>query len=307
MKYLIGIDAGGTKTECAVADLTGNILLTETGKSVNYLIAGADKTSANLFGLIFQCLKKLNINFSEVKQIVIGIAGAGRLKDAEQLERSFIKYSKSEKVKINQVKVVSDALIALEGAFPGKPGCILIAGTGSILFGKDDKGKIQRVGGFGRLIGDEGSGYSIGRKALQAVSGDLDGRTEKTLLTKKLFDQMKITDSEELITKIYKENFDIASIAPLVISSAEKKDNQAQRILNEEAEELVLHVKSMMKKMNLKKLNVAFTGGLISNKNFYSTLLTKKIKSSLPNVTISKPRLSPAEGAILMAKKNLNG
>jgi len=307
MKYLIGIDAGGTKTECAVADLTGNILLTETGKSVNYLIAGADKTSANLFGLIFQCLKKLNINFSEVKQIVIGIAGAGRLKDAEQLERSFIKYSKSEKVKINQVKVVSDALIALEGAFPGKPGCILIAGTGSILFGKDDKGKIQRVGGFGRLIGDEGSGYSIGRKALQAVSGDLDGRTEKTLLTKKLFDQMKITDSEELITKIYKENFDIASIAPLVISSAEKKDNQAQRILNEEAEELVLHVKSMMKKMNLKKLNVAFTGGLISNKNFYSTLLTKKIKSSLPNVTISKPQLSPVEGAILMAKENLNG
>ena len=307
MKYIIGIDAGGTKTECAVADLTGNILLTETGKSVNYLIAGANKTSANLFGLIFQCLKKLNINFSEVKQIVIGIAGAGRLKDAEQLERSFVKYSKSKKVKINPVKVISDALIALEGAFPGKPGCILIAGTGSILFGKDDKGKIHRVGGFGRLIGDEGSGYSIGRKALQAVSGELDGRAEKTLMTKKLFDQMNISDSEELITKIYKENFDIASIAPLVISSAEKNDKPAQRILNEEAEELVLHVKSMMKKMNLKKLNLAFIGGLISNKNFYSTLLIKKIKSSLPNVTISKPRLSPVEGAILMAKENLNG
>lgn len=307
MKYLIGIDAGGTKTECAVADLTGNILLTETGKSVNYLIAGANNTSANLFGLIFQCLRKLNINFSEVKQIVIGIAGAGRLKDAEQLERSFIKYLKSKKRKINPVKVVSDALIALEGAFPGKPGCILIAGTGSILFGKDDKGKIHRVGGFGRLIGDEGSGYSIGRKALQAVSGELDGRAVKTLMTKKLFDQMKITDSEDLIAKIYKENFDIASIAPLVISSAEKNDKPAQRILNEEADELILHVKSMMKKMNLKKLNVAFIGGLIGNKNFYSTLLIKKIKSSLPNVTISKPRLSPVEGAILMSKENLNG
>ena len=130
MKYLIGIDAGGTKTECAVADLTGNILLTESGKSVNYLIAGPDKSSANLFGLISQCLKKLNGNFIEVQQIVIGIAGAGRLKDAEQLERSFIQYSKRQKVKINSVKVVSDALIALEGAFPGKPGCILIAGTG---------------------------------------------------------------------------------------------------------------------------------------------------------------------------------
>jgi len=306
MKYLIGIDAGGTKTKCAVADLTGIILLTETGKSVNYLIAGADKTSANLFGLIFQCLKKLNINFSEVKQIVIGIAGAGRLKDAQQLERSLIQYSKSKKVKINSVKVLSDALIALEGAFPGKPGCILIAGTGSILFGKDVKGKIHHVGGFGRLIGDEGSGYSIGRKALQAVSGELDGRAVKTLMTKKLFDQMNISDSEELITKIYKENFDIASIAPLVISSAEKNDKPAQRILNEEADELALHVISMMKKMNLKKLNVAFIGGLIGNKNYYSTLLTKKIKSSLPNVTISKPRFSPVEGAILMAKENLN-
>ena len=306
MKYLIGIDAGGTKTKCAVADLTGIILLTETGKSVNYLIAGADKTSANLFGLISQCLKKLNINFSEVKQIVIGIAGAGRLKDAQQLERSLIQYSKSKKVKINSVKVLSDALIALEGAFPGKPGCILIAGTGSILFGKDVKGKIHHVGGFGRLIGDEGSGYSIGRKALQAVSGELDGRAVKTLMTKKLFDQMNISDSEELITKIYKENFDIASIAPLVISSAEKNDKPAQRILNEEADELAFHVISMMKKMNLKKLNVAFIGGLIGNKNYYSTLLTKKIKSSLPNVTISKPRFSPVEGAILMAKENLN-
>ena len=117
MKYLIGIDAGGTKTECAVADLTGNILLTETGKSVNYLIAGADKTSANLFGLIFQCLKKLNINFSEVKQIVIGLAGAGRLIDAQQLERSFIQYSKRQKVKINSVKVVSDARLLLKVHF----------------------------------------------------------------------------------------------------------------------------------------------------------------------------------------------
>jgi N-acetylglucosamine kinase-like BadF-type ATPase len=306
MKYLIGIDAGGTKTKCAVADLTGNILLTEAGKSVNYLIAGADNTSANLFGLIFQCLKKLDGNFSEVQQIVIGIAGAGRLKDAKQLERSFVKYSKSKKVKINPVKVVSDASIALEGVFPGKPGCILIAGTGSILFGKDVKGKIHSVGGFGRLIGDEGSGYSIGRKALQAVSRELDGRAEQTLITKTLFDQMNISDSEELITKIYKENFDIASIAPIVILSAEKKDKPAQRILNEEAEELALHIKSMIRKMNIKKLNVAFTGGLISNKNFYSTLLTKKIKSSLPNVTISKPRLSPVEGAILMAKENLN-
>ena len=303
MKYLIGIDAGGTKTNCAVADLNGKILIKETGKSSNYLIAGAEKTSANLFGIISHCLKKLKGNISEAEQVVIGIAGAGRLKDAQQLEKSFIKYSKSKKVKINSVKVVSDALIALEGAFTGEPGSILIAGTGSILFGKDSKGRIHRVGGFGRMIGDEGSGYSIGRKALHAVSKDLDGRAEKTLLTKKLFDLMNVSSSEELITKIYKENFDIASIAPLVISAAKKKDKPALKILDEEAEELVFHIKAIIKKMKIKNLKTAFVGSLITNKNIYSILLEQKIKLSFRNITILKPELSPVEGAILIAKK----
>ena len=304
MKYLIGIDAGGTKTNCAIADLTGKILIKKTGKSSNYLIAGADKTASNLFSLISKSLKKINGNFKDVKQLVIGIAGAGRIKDAKNLEASFIKNAKSKKIKINSLKVISDARIALEGAFPDSAGCILIAGTGSILFGKDRKGNLHRVGGFGRLIGDEGSGYSIGRKALQVVSKSLDGRTDKSLLSKLVLQKMKITSSEELITKIYKENFDIASLAPVVISAAEKKDKMAIGILNEETDEVVLHIRAVMKKMKVKKLNVAFTGSLIANKNFYSKLLTKKIKSTLRTVKIIKPKLSPVEGAILLAKKS---
>jgi N-acetylglucosamine kinase-like BadF-type ATPase len=306
MNYLIGINAGGTKTECAIADLSGKILINVTGKSSNYLIAGANNTAANLLSLISKCLKKVNGNFSDVKQIVVGIAGAGRSKDAKELESSLNRFANSKKLKFSFVKVVSDALIALEAAFPDSTGCILIAGTGSIIFGKDKAGNLYRTGGFGRIIGDEGSGYSIGRKALQAVSKYLDGRAESSFLTKLVLKQMKINSSEELITKVYKENFEIASVAPIVISAAEKKDKTATGILDEHADELILHIKSMRGKMKVKKLNVAFSGGLIANKNFYSKLLAKKINSSLKSVKIIKPKLHPVEGAILIAKKILN-
>jgi N-acetylglucosamine kinase-like BadF-type ATPase len=307
MKYLIGIDVGGTKTECAVADLKGKILVKETSTSSNYLIAGADKTALLLFTLIAKSLKKLNGDFAEIQNVVIGVAGAGRTHDARHLEKSLIKYAHSKKLKFSSVHIVSDAMIAIQGAFAGHPGCILISGTGSIIFGIDRHGKIHRVGGFGRLIGDEGSGYSIGRKAVQEVSKVLDGRGKETLITKLIIDKMKISSANSLINKIYNNDYDIASLAPVLISAAEKNDRLAINILEQEAEELVQHIKAIMKKMKVKKLKVAFSGSLITNNNVYLKILTKKIKTSLPNISITKPELSPVEGAILMAKENLNG
>ncbi len=99
----------------------------------------------------------------------------------------------------------------MEGAFSGKPGCILIAGTGSILFGKDKNGLMHRNGGFGRIIGDEGSGHSIGRKGLSAVAKELDGRGKSTLITKMLNKKYNISSASDLIINVYKNNFDIAS------------------------------------------------------------------------------------------------
>jgi len=303
MKYLIGIDGGGTKTDCAIADLSGKIIRETSGKPSNFLVVGVEEAIENIFALIEENLFALEGDFADVKQIVIGVAGAGREEDAALLEKGFKDYADQEGIHFKGVKVLSDAHIALEGAFPGSAGCILIAGTGSILFGKDEKGVIHRVGGFGRLIGDEGSGYSIGRKALNAVSKASDGRGEETMIAELLDAKMNHNTSKNIINKVYNEKLDVASVAKIVIEAAEEGDPIAEDILDEEADELVLHIKSLLDKIHTDKLNVAFSGSLLDNNNFYSALLRQKIKSTLHRVEVVKPAAPPVSGAILLAKR----
>ena len=306
MKYIIGIDGGGTKTECAVADLSGKILYRTFGKSSNFLTIGVDAAVENLFELVEGILFKIEADFGDVKMLLIVTAGAGREEDADVLETKFNDYTMREGIKIKSVKVVSDARIALEGAFSGNSGCILIAGTGSILFGKDRNGFIHRSGGFGRLIGDEGSGHSIGRKGLATVAKELDGRGKATLITQLLNKKHNIYSAPDLIINVYKNNFDIASAAEVVLSAAGENDPVALQILNEEADELLFHINAVMKKMKSKKLEIAFTGSLIANKNIYSDILREKIADNFPSVKIKEPDNTPVEGAILLAKEMLN-
>ncbi|MEO8398565.1 MAG: BadF/BadG/BcrA/BcrD ATPase family protein, partial [Ignavibacteriaceae bacterium] len=209
MKYLIGIDGGGTKTHCVITNHDGKILFECYGAASNFLIRGTEKVSETILNLIDECKNNLKINYSDIESILIGTTGAGRRSDAERLEEAFIRFSKSQGITFNNFRVESDARIALEGAFSGKPGSILIAGTGSIMFGKDSKGGVHRVGGFGRFIGDEGSGFSIGKKGLTAISKNFDGRGEQTLLTDLINEKFKIDSPGKLIIEIHKNNLDI--------------------------------------------------------------------------------------------------
>ncbi|MCK9212639.1 MAG: hypothetical protein M0P61_17565, partial [Ignavibacteriaceae bacterium] len=231
--------------------------------------------------------------------------GAGRRPDAELLENDFQTFIKQKNISINNFRVESDARIALEGAFSGKPGSILIAGTGSIMFGKDKDGNIHRVGGFGRFIGDEGSGYSIGKKALTAIAKSFDGRGKKTILSELIAEKFGIVSSEKLITEVYKNNFDIASVAPLVLQAAEMMDEIAVQIIESETDELILHIKAMKEKIKEEVLSIAFIGGILRDKNIYSDLFTKKINEQIPNCHVKSPDHPPEYGAILMAQSYL--
>ena len=306
MNYIIGMDGGGTKTHCAVTDEDGVKIYECSGGASNFLVRGAENVSETLFNLILEIKNHLNADFSDFKAILIGSTGAGRRNDAEKLEKEFQKYSEKEGVKFNLFRVESDARIALEGAFSGKPGSILIAGTGSIMFGKDSAGNIHRVGGFGRFLGDEGSGYVIGRKGLVAVSKEFDGRAKTTLISKLVNEKFGIDSTEKLITEIYKNNFDIASVAPVVFGAAEKKDESALKIIDEETDELILHIRAMAKKLNQPVLSLAFIGGIISSDNIYSETFRKKIKETLPEVNIKQPDYPPEMGAVLLAKEFLS-
>lgn len=305
MKYLIGIDGGGTGSTCVIADLSGKVLYRCSGGPTNILRYSYSEINNSLLKLITESLKAINAGYSDVSAIVLGTAGAGKKENAENYENAFIEFLNENKFPVNLFKVVSDARIALEGAFSGKPGCILIAGTGSIIFGKNESSEIFRVGGYGNKIGDEGGGYSIGRKGLNIFSKEFDLRAGKSKLGNMLIKKFRINSGENLIDEIYKNNLDIASVAPLVIEAAEKNDPPSVKILDEESDELILHIKQMKELLGIEKMKLSFIGSLISKPNFYTRLLKSKVKIKFPAIEIVEPENPPEVGAVLLATNYL--
>jgi N-acetylglucosamine kinase-like BadF-type ATPase len=303
MSFFVGIDGGGTKTKCVCVNEKLKIISQTEAGSTNPHSIGFDQSAENLINLINQsCLK---VNNKVIDSIAIGIAGGGRAEHADKLYRSIIDLAGTTKFIWKKLKIFSDAEIALEGAFSGRPGFILIAGTGSIIFGRDKSGKIIRAGGFGKVIGDEGSGYSIGRKGLNAVAREYDGRGKKTLLTQILNKKYRIENQHNLITKVYSGGFDIAEIAESVIKAADENDPICNKILQNEIDELLFHIKTITKKTDEKKINLCLGGGLLLSKNLYSILLKKKIKETFENLVLRKADYMPEFGAVLLAKKYL--
>ena len=303
MKYFIGMDGGATKTKCILTDIDLNSVYERTSGPSNFLVTGTEKVSETILNLINECASSQKILPNDIEAIVLGTTGGGRRNDAELLEAKIKNDMIQKGITINKFQIESDARIALEGAFSGKAGSILIAGTGSIMFGKDVNGEIHRVGGFGRFIGDEGSGYRIGRIGLNAVARYFDGRANQTKIADLLMQEFSISSSEELITEVYRNNFNIPAVAPLVFDAAESGDKIAQRILEDEADELLLHVSAMKTKLNVPALKVSLVGSLLTTANYFSYLFNEMIIRKYDDVKIQEAEHSPEFGAALMAKQ----
>jgi len=303
VKYLIGMDGGGTKTKSILTDINLKPIYETIGGPSNFLVIGTEKVSETILNLLTDCTSSQKISSNDIEAIVLGTTGGGRRSDAEILESQIIKDASQKSIVINKFHVESDARIALEGAFPDKPGSILIAGTGSIMFGKDEIGEVHRVGGFGRFIGDEGSGYRIGRIGLNAVARYFDGRAKSTIIADLLEQEFSISSSEELITEVYRNNFNIAAVAPLVFDAAESGDKIAQRILEDEADELLLHISSMKTKLNVELLKVSLIGSLLTTANYFSYLFNEMVVRRFNDVRIKEAEHSPEFGAVLLAKQ----
>jgi N-acetylglucosamine kinase-like BadF-type ATPase len=305
MSLFIGIDGGGSKTKCVLCNDSFKVIFeTQSGPS-NFLTIGTETVSETILSLLADCCSSQNISISQLKGIVLGTTGAGRENDARNLEKAVNSKALSKNLILNSFKVVSDARIALEGAFSSQPGSILIAGTGSIMFGKDKDDNIHRVGGFGRLIGDEGSGLTLGRKGLNVLSKYFDERGKKTLLKEKIEKQFGIVDQSQLISKVYNNELKIQHVAPLVLEAAAEGDELCINILDEETNELLLHIVAMTKKLKEESMKLVFIGGTITNENSYSKMLKEKIKLFLPQIIIQQPDYPPEIGAVIMAKQNL--
>jgi N-acetylglucosamine kinase-like BadF-type ATPase len=210
---------------------------------------------------------------------------------------------------LRRARIESDARIALEGAMGGEPGVIVIAGTGSIVFGKDGAGCVHRSGGWGRIVGDEGSGYAIGRELFRAVAASIDDRSTRTILPRLLKESSGLGTQEAIITAIYRENFDVASVAPVVMDAAKKRDAVARRILSAAASELVAVIAPVVAKIrgrSRQRVPVAFIGSLLGSKNFYSTRVRTLLQRTIPGARVRPAKAPPVHGAVLLALDDLS-
>jgi len=307
-QFVVGIDGGGTKTAAVIADVQGKTLARHTAGPANFHIKGVESTSRTLVALIEDCCASAGCTPQSLRATVIGLAGAGRPEDKKKIANGVRKFASSKGVKLKNLSIESDARVALEGAFKGGPGIVIIAGTGSIVFGKDVIGNIHRAGGWGRTLGDEGSGYAIGREGLRAVCREYDQRSDAGIMSKMIAKRLKLRTPSDIITAVHKSDFEIASVAPIVFAAADKGDSAALRIVQQAANELSELLRTLLTRYDQgedrspgQKILLSFLGGVLGNETPLAHSLWRQITKSFAAIEIIRPLCPPEDGAVLMA------
>src|SRR5215203_4618875 len=246
MQHVIGIDAGGTKTVCLLADEDGQILSRARGEGANLQAAGELQVEKILHTVMAQALGDRRLAPSA---ICLGIAGVDRPNDAAIVSGIMHRIGFN-----SRIVIVNDALIALETGAPGQPGVVIISGTGSIAYGRNAKGEAARSGGWAYVLGDEGSGYWIGRAALRSVVRESDGRGHATAMTPLVLAHFGAARPEDLVHAIYDGALRpsaIAAVARAVQTAADDGDELALQILTVGARELASSARAVISRLGL--------------------------------------------------------
>jgi N-acetylglucosamine kinase-like BadF-type ATPase len=203
------------------------------------------------------------------------------------------------------VTVDGDFMSAITGAFAGGPGIIVSAGTGSFAFGRTESGQHVRVGGWGYLVGDEGSGFALARQAVNAALQDWDGRGEPTALRGVFERHFQVESIELIIGKIYQPGFDrghMAKLAPLVFAAAENGDAVAQRLIAQTGFELGRHALAVLKKFESRqKISLVLLGGLFRRRDMLLPAFWQALECEKDRLQLAEPRFPPVIGAALLA------
>ena len=302
MKYVIGIDGGGTKSRILAVDLNRNILGSGMGGSTNLASNPKEDVFQSLKNTVVDLLNKTGLKLSDCLSLCIGSAG---------LDSNFLIESMKEiiiTIGINcPIIVVNDSLLVLEAALGGKQGIVIISGTGSIAYGKDEKGNTIRCGGWGHILDDVGSAYWIAKEAFRCSMRYYDGRGEKTLLEEKLKSAMNITDMSECIQKVYNEfnKSDLAAFPVYVDECAVLKDNVSLDIIKRAANELYLLTDTVLKKLKINTKEIFVSGGTIMNSNVLFGNFCDIIEKKIPAVEVKKINKKPVMGAVDLALKGV--
>ncbi|QRG68915.1 N-acetylglucosamine kinase [Brevibacillus choshinensis] len=259
-RFVLALDGGGTKTKAAICNSEGQIAAMAEGEATNPLSRPWEAVENTIRALVREVIELAGTDEAAVSVLYLGLAGADRPQIKDRLREAFAAEWGDRLVLDN------DAVSALYAGTFGEPGIVLIAGTGSIAYAVTAEGERQRTGGWGYLVGDEGSGFDIGRRGAQAVLQASDGRGKTTLLTGLYLEHFGVNRPDELIARIYggaNPRKELADTSTLVEKAASLGDEVATELISLAADDLVELASVSLRKAG-SSLPVVLAGGLIS-------------------------------------------
>jgi glucosamine kinase len=297
----IGIDGGGTRTTAVATDREGRELARLEGGAALVRSTNPTAGAAALADLTDRLLHRPGAA-PPATAICCALAGAGRHQDRTAIAAALQREAIAERV-----RVVTDADAAFHDAFGTAPGILLIAGTGSIALGRAADRRTARVGGWGTLLGDEGSGYALGLAALRASARAHDGRGPETALLPAFQTQLALAAAEDLIHwTASATKREIAALAPIVLAAADEGDGAARIIADGATRELVGHLDSLIRVLAPwhEPPTFAFAGGLIAPSGPLRTRLVRSLEAAGPGLShrLLDRAVDAARGAATLAR-----
>jgi len=291
---VVGIDGGGSKTLIAAADAGGNVIALKRGDATSPLETAGwqDALAAQLRPFLAT---------PGLRAAAAALPAYGEVEAVSAAQRGLI----ADLCGDVPQRVLNDVDAAHIGAFAGGPGILILAGTGSMAWARDAAGVSFRTGGWGEVIGDEGSGFWIGKRVLEAVSQSLDGRAEPTALVDAVFAQLALSTSDRIgslegwAASLANPRSAIAALAPLATHHATEGDAAARAIIHAAAGELVRHVETLERKLGDPALSWSYAGGM-----FASAVLRNAVTARIGRPP-QAPLLPPIGGALLAAAQHL--
>lgn len=301
MYYVIGIDGGGTKTEAVAMDSNGQQIDHYVGGATNPHAVGFEQGKQHLTVILDDLMDRQSLPCAAV---CLGISGVDQPHERQMFESFLQQYANHRQASFCYY-LTNDAEIALMTAFERPHGIVAISGTGSIIYGITPDNRKYRVGGWGHLLGDEGSGYQIGLQTLQAVMKSYDGVYPQTLLTDLVVRKCALATINDLKSYIYRPVItkqEIAQFASLCIEAAEQNDTVAARIIAGAATELAsLTLTLRNKNTSFEHASIALIGSVFHHSMLYTTTYTQCILSSVSKADFRLTRNTPAFGAARFA------
>jgi len=308
----VGVDGGGSKTTCAVADESGHVLATATRGPSNYHAIGIGAARDVVADAIAAALGSVAVD-AEIAGLCLALAGVARPDDERAWRGALEQIIAQERVPAHWLisagaaVITHDAMAALVGGTGKREGIVVIAGTGAIAFGVNARGGQRRASGWGYLLGDEGSGYWIGLQGLIAVCRADDGRGYETALREALLDARGLTRPQDLVRPMYSEwkPADVASLAPVVLRVAAQGDAAATAIVESAAGELAHAAGAVVVGLGLAEASaeIVTAGSLWDDDGApLRDRFTAALRAVAPHAAVIRPRAEPVIGAILLAR-----